>query len=232
MHGHTDRKMDTTMELDELKQAWQTLDRHLERQHDIQWQLLRDRKLDKVRDQLRPLQWGQRLQMLLGIGMIVLGVACWTRNTDIPALLASGLLVHAFGVATTAMAGLTMALVGTIDYSAPVLKIQKQMARLLRFYRFNANLCGAPWWIMWLPIVVALAGLRPMDPAAGASAWLVGSAILGSVGLLGTWAWALWSCRRQRDVSPADEPNSLADGGDGIRRGRRLLDEIARFERD
>ena len=46
--------METTMELDELKQAWQTLDRHLARQHDLQWQILRDRKLDKVRDHLRP----------------------------------------------------------------------------------------------------------------------------------------------------------------------------------
>ena len=220
------------MELDELKQAWQTLDRHLARQHDIQWQLLRDRKLDRVRGHLRPLFWWQAVQMLLGIGLILLGVACWTRNTDIPALLASGLLVHAFGVATTAMAGITIALAGNIDYSAPVLQIQKQMARLLRVYKFNADLCGAPWWIIWLPIVVALAGLRPPDPAVGASAWLVGSAIGGTVGLLGTWAWALWNCRRRREAAPADEPASLADGADGIRRGRRLLDEIARFERD
>ena len=224
--------MDTTMELDELKQAWQTLDRHLARQHDLQWQLLRDRKLDKVRGHLRPLFWWQAVQVLLGIGLILLGVACWTRNTDVPALLVSGLLVHAFGVATAAMAGITLGLAGNVDYSSPVLKIQKQMARLLRFYKLNADLCGAPWWIMWLPIVVALGGLRPLDPAAGASSWLVGSAIGGSVGLLGTWAWALWTCRRQRDVPAGDEPANCADGGDGIRRGRRLLDEIARFERD
>lgn len=224
--------MDTTMELDELKQAWQTLDRHLARQHDLQWQLLRDRKLDRVRGHLRPLLWAQWLQLLLGIGLILLGVVCWTRNTDIPALLASGLLVHAFGVATAAMAGITLGLAGNVDYSAPVLKIQKQMARLLRFYRLNANLCGAPWWIMWLPVVVALGGLRPMDPAAGTSAWLVGSAVAGAAGLFGTWAWALWTCRRRRDVPAGDEPAHCADGGDGIRRGRRLLDEIARFERD
>ncbi|MCW5580626.1 MAG: serine/threonine protein kinase [Luteimonas sp.] len=224
--------MDTAMELDELKQAWQTLDRHLSRQHELQWQILRDRKLDKVRDHLRPLVWGQRAQMLLGIALTVLGVACWTRNTGIPAMLVSGLLVHAFGVASAVMAGITLALVGTVDYSAPVLKIQKQMARLLHFYRFNANLCGAPWWIMWLPVVVALGGLRPLDPAAGVSWWLAGSAVGGSIGLLGTWAWALWACRRRRGIAPEDEPTSLADGADGIRSGRRLLEEIARFERE
>ena len=39
--------MDTTMELDELKQAWQTLERQLERHDAIQLRLYRDSKLDK-----------------------------------------------------------------------------------------------------------------------------------------------------------------------------------------
>ena len=69
--------MDTTMELDELKHAWQALGRQLERQEAIQWQLLRERKLERVRHGLRPLVWGQVLQMLLGLGLIALGVAGW-----------------------------------------------------------------------------------------------------------------------------------------------------------
>ena len=45
--------MDTTMELDELKSAWQVLGRQLERQEALQWQLLRERKLEHVRRGLR-----------------------------------------------------------------------------------------------------------------------------------------------------------------------------------
>ena len=52
------------MELDELKAAWQVLGDRLERQEAIQWQLLRDRKLDRVRASVRPLVWGQALQAM------------------------------------------------------------------------------------------------------------------------------------------------------------------------
>jgi hypothetical protein len=222
------------MELDELKQAWQTLGRRLERQEAIQFQILKDRKLDRVRSNLRPLFWGQLLQFLLGIGLIALGVACWTRNTGVPGLLAAGILVHAFGAITAAMAGMTMALIGSIDYSAPVLRIQKRMGLLLRFHTWSAAVCGLPWWIMWLPVVVAFAGLGESDPSAEAPLWISISLGIGVAGLLGTWAWSIWSKRSGRSPlrQTASEDWSVADGGDGIRHGQKLLDEIARFEQE
>jgi len=221
--------MDTTMELDELKTAWQALGRQLERQEAIQWQLLRERKLERVRHGLRPLVWGQVLQILLGIGLIVLGVACWSRNPDVPGLFWTGVLVHAFGVAHAALAGITLGLVGSIDYSAPVLRIQKQMARLRRFHAVNSNVCGAPWWVMWVLVVVAFAGLGEARPTAGTPLWIQLSLALGIVGWLGTYALAWWARRRARI---AGRDGGLVDESLSIRRGRALLDELAEFERD
>lgn len=223
---------ETTMELDDLKQAWQALDRRLARQQELQWQLLREQRLQHVRRRLRPLLWSQWLQLLLGIGLIVLGVACWTRNMQIPGLLASGVLVHAFGILTAVMAALTIAVTGAIDYSAPVLRIQRKLAMLLRLQACNSSLCGLPWWIMWLPVVVACAGLRPLDPAAGTPGWIAGSLAVGLAGLVATWAWVGWSSRRARIVEPDGPGCTAGDGSDGIRSGLRLLDELARFERD
>lgn len=220
------------MELDELKQAWQTLGRQLERQDAMQFQLLRDRKLEHARRSLRPLVWGQLLQMLLGLGLVLLGVACWSRNTDAPALLWTGIAVHAFGVAHIALAGITIGLIGTIDYAAPVLKIQKQAALLQRFYAFNANACGAPWWIMWVLVVVAFAGLGEVDASAGAPPWIAISLGIGLAGLLATWGWVLWRWYGGRGRPQRDEGCNVADGGDGIRRARSHLDEIARFEQE
>lgn len=220
------------MELDELRQAWQTLGHTLERQQHLQWQLLREHRLDRVRGQLRPLLWGQVLQLLLGIALIVLGVACWTRNTDVPGLLASGLLVHAFGVMTAVMAAMTITFSASIDYSAPVLGIQKKMATLLRLQALNSGLCGAPWWIMWLPVVLAFAGLGDVDPAAGTPAWIAASLGVGIAGLLGTWAWSAWRTKRAARAPAEGAGCRSHDGSDGIRRGQRLLDELARFERD
>ena len=174
------------MELDELKSAWHSLDRRLSQQNDIQLALLRERKLERARGGLRPLIWGQLLQMLLGVGLIVLGVSCWTNNLHSVGLLISGVLVHAFGLLHVVMAGITLGLAGTIDYAAPVLRIQKQLARLLKVYVFNANLCGAPWWILWVLVVIAVAGLNPATAQTQTPPWIWISLALGTVCLLYT----------------------------------------------
>ena len=219
--------MDTTMELDELKHAWQALGRQLERQEAIQWQLLRERKLERVRHGLRPLVWGQVLQMLLGLGLIALGVACWTGNAGVPGLFWSGVLVHAFGVAHVALGGITLGLVGTIDYSAPVLRIQKQMARLRSVYAVNANVCGAPWWVLWVLVVIGFAGLSPTHVAGPTPLWIWISLGIGILGTLATWLWAAKAARK-----PDSLYARLDDGTDGIRRSLRLFDEIDMVEHD
>lgn len=219
--------MESIMELDELKQAWQALGRQLERQDAINFQLLRETKLEKARRSLRRLFWGQALQILLGVGLLLLGLVCWSRHPDIPGLFATGILIHAYGVAHIALGSLTMGLIAHIDYSAPVLKIQKQLTTLQRFHTLNAAVCGLPWWIMWLPVVAAFAGLGQHDPAAGTPLWIWISLGIGVAGLLGTWLYYWLAPRRARA-----ELDDLHDGCDGIRASRRIVDEIARFERD
>ena len=214
------------MELDELKSAWQVLDQRLRRNDALQFELLREHKLDQVRKGLRPLYFGQTVQFLLGIGLIALGVACWSRNPDVPGLLATGIVLHAFGVLTAVMAGLTMGLARSVDYATPVVAIQKQMARLLKFHTLNANLCGAPWWIMWVLVVAGFAGLGEVDPGAGTPAWISISLAVGVAGMFATWAY--FGFRR----GGGDGSANCADGGDGIRRSRRLLAEVARFEQE
>lgn len=215
------------MELDDFKATWRALDAKLAHHERLQLALLREHGLDRVRRGLRPLVFGQWLQLLLGVALTMLGIACWSRNVHVPGLLATGITLHAFGVLTAVMAGLTLGLVGALDYSAPVLKIQKQMARLLKLNTLNSNLCGTPWWIMWVLVVLGVAGLERHDPAAGTPAWISISLALGLCGLLATWAWA---ARRRPDVG--DPYRDRCDGFDGIRRGRRLLEEIADFERE
>ncbi|WP_411834373.1 hypothetical protein [Pseudoxanthomonas mexicana] len=214
------------MELDDLKSAWQALGERLERQEAIQWQLLRDRKLDRVRASVRPLFWGQALQAVLGAGLLALGLACWGRNADVPGLFATGIALHAFGVITMVMAFITMSLIGSMDYTAPVLRIQKRFALLRRFHAANAMVCGAPWWIMWLLVVIGFAGLGDVDPAAGTPAWIAWGFFIGIAGFLGTVAFVYWRSVR-RPAAGAGWQES-----EGIRRGRAVLDEIARFERE
>jgi hypothetical protein len=220
--------MDTTMELDELKHAWNALGRRLDRQQALDLELLREVRVEKARRGLRPLVIGQWLQALLGVGLVVLGVACWTRNTEVAGLLSAGILVHAFGLLHVVFAGITLGLATTIDYGAPVLRIQARLARLLRVQGLNAAACGMPWWVMWLPVVVAVAGLSDAPPRGATPAWMWGSLAVGVAGLAGTWLYARFRAQRPAGVG---DSHCAADGTDAIRRGQRLLDDLARFER-
>lgn len=215
------------MEPDDLKTTWQALDARLALQNRLQLELLRERRVDRARRNLRPLYIGMALQLLLGIGLVALGVACWTRNLGVPSLLASGLALHAFGILHIAFAGIVTGLAATMDYDAPVLVIQKRLRLLLRMQVLNSNLCGAPWWVMWVLVVVGVAGLSPAGAAGPTPAWIWISFGIGLVGMVATWLWALRATRR-----PDALYARIDDGADGIRRNVRLLDELERFERD
>ena len=127
------------MELDDLKSAWHALDARLARHDRLQLELLQERRMDRAHRNLRPLLVGMTLQALLGVGLVVLGVACWKQNLDIPGLLAAGIALHAFGVMNVAFAGMVAGLATTADYAAPVLSIQKRLRLLLRLQVINSN---------------------------------------------------------------------------------------------
>ena len=215
------------MELDDLKLAWQTLDARLARLDQVQLDLLQERRFDRARRNLRPLLVGMALQVLLGLGLVLLGVACWTRNPDVPGLLLSGIALHAFGVMHVALAGIVAGLASTLDYGASVLAIQKRLRLLLRMQVFNSNACGAPWWIMWVVVVIGVAGLSPAPDATATPAWIWISLGIGAIGTVATWAWTARAARK-----PGPLYARIDDGADGIRRNLRLFDDIERFERD
>ena len=215
------------MELDDFKSAWQTLDARLARQDALQLELLRGHKQVQARRNLRPLVFGMALQALLGLGLVLLGVGCWRQNPDVPGLFVTGIALHAFGVLHIAFAGIVTGLALNIDYAAPVLSIQKRLRQLLRVQVVNSNACGAPWWILWVLVVVGFAGLNPQRPVGPTPAWIWISLAVGVVGMLATWAWILRSARKPR--APYVR---LDDGADGIRRTLRVYDDLERFEQE
>lgn len=215
------------MDSDELKTAWQAIDRRLARQEALHLELLKAGKLDQVRHRLRPLFWGQVLQALLGVALIALGVACWTRNTGTPGLLTSGLLIHAFGVINLIAASLTLALMARLDASAPVLELQKRFALLKRFYILNGIVCGLPWWILWVVVVVAVAGLGHEPSPSGTPLWIWINLGVGAAGVLATWWFYLWSQNPARPRLAKAMRDTAA--GASLRKAQALLDEVREF---
>lgn len=222
---------ETIMELDDLKQAWQSFDARLQRQNTLSMQLVTDRTLDRARRHLRPLWWGQAVQMLFGLACIVLGVVTWKAPSPSPGLLFSGIVVHVYGVAVLASGGITLGLIGQINYASPVLHIQKQLAYLRRFYVVSGAVVGLSWWLLWVPFMIVLAGLAGHSRAvAWFYPWEYASLAVGVVGLLGT----IWFHRWSRNPGRARLARVMDDSvtGSSLRQAQARIDEIARFERD
>lgn len=217
------------MELDELKTAWQTLDRRLQQHNAINLQLFKDRKLDKARSSLRPLFWGQIAQMLFGLCFIALGLSFWTQHTDVPYLMAAGIIVHAYGVVSIIMAGVTMGLM-RIDHASPVVAIQKQIGRLRRAYIANGMIVGLAWWLFWIPLLMVLVGLIGVDIYARAPSVIWIGVATGIAGLLATWWFHRWSHQPKRAEFGKRLDDSAAGGS--IRKTQQILDEIAQFEQE
>ena len=218
------------MELDELRQAWQALGRQLERHDALQLRLLRERRLDRARRHLRPLAWGQALQILVGAGMVALAALLWASAPAIPAAIAAGVCVHLYGLATIAAAGLVLSRLRAIDYAAPVAEIVDRTAALRRAYVASGMIAGLPWWVLPPVLLVLLAGLRGVDLAARAP-WLVWPSLgLGACALLASWGLHRWL----RDPRRAALRARLGDffAGPALRRHRRALDEAGRIGRE
>ena len=222
--------MEDTMELDDFKAAWKTLDARLARDTQLNLQLLRDRRLDQARSSLHPLVWGHVLQMGLGLACILLGALLWSTKPDVASVIVAGVLVHGYGVACIVLAGMTLAAIRKIDYAAPVVQIQTQLARVRRLYIIGGVVVGLPWWFLWVPILVVVAALSGIDLPAHAPGVVWGGLAIGALGLLGTWWLHRWSRSpsRPRMASAIDD----AVTGRSLRRARAQLEELQRFEQE
>ena len=95
------------MELDELKLAWQALDRRLDLQNALHLYRFKQDLLDKTRSRLRKLYWGKIVQILFGDALILFGIFAAIRYHTVPQLLACALCVLFYGVLIIVCGGVT-----------------------------------------------------------------------------------------------------------------------------
>lgn len=214
------------MELDELKQAWHSMEQRLERQQALNVQLLTETRLDKAKRHLRWLLLGQSAQLALGMLVTVLSARFWIANHDVPALLAAGLAGHAWGVLVICSAVVELLLVIRIQYAQPVVAVQRYVALLRRWRTRVAPWLGLPFLLacMFGPMLLAALG-APVAPA-----WVAGNLVAG-LALVAGGAWFLrWAHRPGREALACRVDHFL--GGDSLREAQARLEEVARFERD
>lgn len=220
------------MELDEMKQAWQLLDRKLALHHALGLQLFRQGRADRLRRHLRPLWWGQSLQIFFGVGAMLWGIAFWSTHLGEWKAMACGIAMQAFGILMVAFAGRLLYLLHGIDPAGPVMEIQRRLAAMHVWrVRVEAPLFVLLGSFMWIPAILMLtlgaterAGVDLWREAPGLSAWLVLNGFL-ALALAALVAWLVRRVGRARWLE-----GHLA--GSAIRHAQAELAEVERFERE
>ena len=217
-----------TTTLDDLKVAWKELSEKLERRNALSIHQLRESKLAHFRFGLRPLVLGQIAQLLTGIAVAGFFGWFWINHITAPHLLICGILLQAYGIMFVAFALRDLYFIRRIDYAAPVLEIQKQLAALRAWHIRTGIWFGFTGSVVWLPVMlVALYGLRAdlwIDKPQKLY-WLISSAL---VCLALNYGLLLLS------RAPGKCGASLRRSwiGRSINRAQATLDEIAQFERE
>ena len=219
-------------ELAELKGAWRELERRLEDSEARQVALAREARVQRTRGTLRNLAWGQALQVALWLAVTVVVARFWVQHRATPHLLVFGLVLHAYGVLTIVLSVRQLLLLSQVDYAAPVVVLQRQLA-LLRRVRLQAQLwLGLPWWMLWVvATVVGTKWLRGVDLYAPAPGWVHAALALGALGMVLT----LWLPRRFAHTPGGARflQRRLDDlAGRSLVRATQQLDEVARFGRE
>lgn len=221
--------MEHATELDELKSAWRTLGRQLERQNTLRLHELQDRQATRARRRLHPLAIGQAIQMLVGAAAMLFLLPFWTGAawTGASWLTTCGLVVHVYCVGMIAFGGYMQAGIARIDPSEPVLVLQQRLAKLRRDYVAGGLLIGLPWWFLAAPLLVVLTRGAILDAAPSV---IRGQLAVGAAGLVATWLFHRWAHRPGREKLGRRLDDGAAGGS--IRRAQAALDELRRFERE
>ncbi len=180
--------------------------------------LTRRQLMERVENSLRPLFRGQVLQVLIGVALIVLGVQCWARNTQIRHCVVSGAILHVYGVIVISQALLVCTRMRRIDYTKSVVDIRGKLDSLRSGYLRAGVLIGFVWWLMWIPVAVALGFDMVLHPNS-----LVASLAVGLIGFVGS-CWLYWRALRSSDASAESRRRQLS--GKSIAAAYLALDEI------
>jgi hypothetical protein len=221
------------MDLDDLKQRWEEQDRRLDASLRLSARLLRESTLGKAARATSRLSWLQLPEILLNLAAVYwLGSFIADHFTQarfaIPAV-----ALDLGAIALLIAQGHQWLALRRIDYSAPVVAIQKEIGRLrlqeLRVLKWV--MITAP--LAWTPLlIVALEGLLGLDAyALFSGAWLAANVATGlAVLLLAVWISRRYADRMER--SPLIQRLMRNLSGYNLNAAAGFLGSLERFEEE
>ncbi|GAB2592267.1 hypothetical protein ISP15_14635 [Dyella jejuensis] len=220
------------MELDDMKQAWQKLGHRVEQQGSLERQILRDMQLGRLRSRFRPLVSGQLALIALGVALALWGGHFWFMHLHIWQAVACGMAMQVFGILSIIFPARVLVFVYGLDYAAPVVEIQRRIARL-RMWRVKveAPVFGVLGTVIWIPALLMLAqyemdrsGINLWHSLPGSLFWLGLDGVMSLAAVVIVYgALIKLGWRRRLEDSFA---------GKSVKRAEAALLEIVQFERE
>ena len=219
------------MELDDMKTAWRELDRRIDTGIERDRRIWKELKLEQTRSTLSWLAGWPLLELVIDVLAVVLAGAFLAEHIHVVRYAVPAIMLQVAAILKLSATIRQLAMIARIDYAAPVVAIQRQLAAL-RALRIRTTM-----WIfllallLWTPLAIvgakALLGVdlyRAFGPLWIALNFALGVAVI---------PLAIWIARRHAGwFRNARFLQQLADdiAGRSLTRATGHLDEIARFE--
>lgn len=218
------------MELDELKASWQRLDQRVQELTAINRRLVIDTVIRKARWRLAPVIAGAVANVVIGAFFAVASGAFWTAHLDSPPVLISGITMHVLGIMFIVIGVGRLALARGVDFTRPVLEIQRSLASLQQWEAWSFHAAWAGCCVVPVAIAVSVA-----MAAMGANFWERASGYLLANLVIGLAVAAapllLYVISRRRGGQLATRLDAFLTSH-SIARAREMIDEIDEFARD
>ncbi len=217
------------MELDELKAAWQRLDQRVQALTLINRRLVIDTAVRKARWRLAPLVMGAAASALIGAVFAVLSAIYIGDHLHSPAALIAGgfLLVMSLSFFVIHVGRLSLAL--RIDFTQPVLEIQRSLASLQRWEAWSFH---AVWVVCCLlPLGIMIGAAMAMNGAViweRAPGYLLTNILVWVAFGVGPPLLYLWSRRRQGKLAARMDAFLTSHSITSARAAIAEIDEFAR----
>jgi len=221
------------MDLDDLKQSWDEQDKKLDATLTLRSYRLHASTLGKAETAMKRLTWMLWIELLLNVGAALCTGSFLADHVTEPRFLLPAAVLHLFVIALLGSGIYQLVAISNLDFSAPVLAIQKRL-EWLRYQRLRATmlvLLASP--LLWIPmLIVAMKGLLGLDAyAILPTDWLIGNVVFG----LAVIPVAIWIARRFADRLgrfPLVQRLLRDLAGYNLNAAAGFLSKLARFEEE
>lgn len=221
------------MDLDNLQQLWEEQNRKLDANLRLNTRILNRSVLRKAESATTRLSWLLLFELPLD-ALLLFGLGSFlARHVTEPRFLIPALALHLYVIVLASSSVRQVIALRGIDYSAPILEIQKRLGAL-QVERIRVTkwvFLSAP--LVWTPLlIVALKGLLGVDAyAIFSGAWLAANLLFG----VAVIALALWISRRYADrmkSSPLIQRLMRDLAGTNLNAALGFVGSLERFEKE